>query len=99
MQLDLDDNIITEDAQAIDVIEALDRLTSDGDSFAILSQNDMTYIQTSGDLELGFILEYQNGSTAEHYGCYQDLQLDTVMSYLNDDGRWRREIRREISGL
>jgi hypothetical protein len=40
---------------------------ADGDSFAILSATDETYIQTAGDARVGFELEYQEGSIDAHF--------------------------------
>ena len=81
--------------------ELIDRsirsLTGDGDSFAILARDAQVYIQTSGDPKNGFVLEYRDGSEAEHYTCVNsELTADEVINamqrYLNNDSRWKTDI-------
>ena len=42
-----------------------------------------------------FGLEYQEGSTEAHYGCYEDLDEATIIReftlYLHGDERWRTD--------
>lgn len=75
-------------------------LTGEGDSFVILSRNDMTYMQTSGDPKNGFILEYQEESVDQHYSCTDgDLSASQVVQafqwYLSGDGRWKTDLKWE----
>ena len=71
-------------------------LTGEGDSFAILAQAAEVYLQTSGGPSYGFVLEYRDGSSDEHYSCSNfELTADEVIaafqSYLAGDGRWKTE--------
>ena len=73
---------------------ALASLTGEGDSFAILSRDEMTYIQTSGGKATGFVLEYQAGSPDQHFHSAEtDLDLEAVTRaferYAADDPSWR----------
>lgn len=77
--------------------EAIESLTGDGDSFAILARADQVYIQTSGDPSNGFVLEYRDGSEAEHYSCANfELTAEQIIrafqSYLADDDKWKSEL-------
>ncbi|MGI9323854.1 MAG: hypothetical protein ACR2PZ_01450 [Pseudomonadales bacterium] len=74
--------------------EAVESLDGKGDSFVILSQDEMSYIQAAGDPTSGYVIEYQDGSLDEHYCCNtasvgtEDLVL-TFQSYLAQDDRWK----------
>jgi hypothetical protein len=41
--------------------------TKKEDAFLILGPTDMTYIQTTGDQKVGFVLEYQDTDAKHHY--------------------------------
>lgn len=77
--------------------QALRGLLGD-DSFAIYekSGSGLTYMQTSGTPENGFILEYQAGSIDAHFACTNTaLTLEEVQEifvcYATGDDRWRTE--------
>ena len=79
------------------IARSIRSLTGDGDSFAILAKDAQVYIQTSGDPKSGFVLEYRDGSEAEHYTCVNsELSADEVINamqrYLADDSRWKTDI-------
>jgi hypothetical protein len=60
-----------------------DRTVSRGEAFLILGSTDTTYIQTSGDKENGFDVEYQEGGTEHHYRAARtDFTLDEVAGML-----------------
>lgn len=55
--------------------------TKNGDSFAILGQSDMAYIQVGGDKFVGFYLEYQEGSVDAHFRATDEkITLDQVVN-------------------
>ncbi len=86
------------------IMRSIYSLTGEGDSFAILSKDDMTYIQTAGGPNSGFILEYQDGSLDKHFTCTnQNLTAAQVVnafqSYTKQDGRWQQEFEWETAGL
>ncbi len=64
------------------------------DSFAILSRDELTYLQAGGGPSEGFLLEYQEGSLDQHYRSSEEsLSLSTVTSafrlYAAEDPSWR----------
>lgn len=64
--------------------------------FAILSKDRMTYIQAVGSAKDGFLLEYQEGDTDQHYRCPEILPLEQAtrafVSYAQVDDGWRTSI-------
>ena len=68
-------------------------LTGDGDSFVILEKSEMHYMQTSGDMKNGFVLEYQEGALDEHFTCTDEpvdakRVIEALQSYLAQDRKW-----------
>ena len=79
MRLEFENGTIIEEPDETAIADGLATLGSEN-LFAILSTDDMTYIQASGDQEKGFVLEYHAGSNEEHYGCIQkSLPLERVV--------------------
>lgn len=90
MELNVNGNLFAAEATEEDIHLGLVQLTGDGDSFAILGVDEMTYIQTSGWPQAGFDLEYQAGSVEEHFRCTDaNVSLDMVRqafnAYLSED--------------
>ena len=60
--------------------------------FIILSSGPQHYIQAAGDME-PFVLEYRDGSHAEHYECTQEISRSdlesALISYLSGDSTWK----------
>ncbi len=88
-------------SQIADELAAL----SGGDSFAILSRDELTYVQAAGARTEGFVLEYQMGSIDQHYrSTDSNLPLSTVTDvfqrYAAEDDSWqsRTAWRREDLG-
>ena len=77
-----------------DIVKALSMVTGKENSSVILSQSEMTYIQTDG-----VSLEYQEGSLDSHYFCPELLTFDhmvlALQSYANGNDWWKTEIRWE----
>lgn len=68
----------------------------DEDDFAVLSKNEMTYIQAalSHFEDEGFILEYQEGSIEQHYTATEkripkEAILSAFFAYLKGDASWK----------
>jgi hypothetical protein len=83
-----------DDPTASQLMEELATLAAEAGSYAILSRDALTYLQTSGSTAEGFLLEYQDGSTERHYCSKQrDLPLEAITSafqrYARDDLSWR----------
>jgi hypothetical protein len=52
-----------------------------GDAFAIFEMDDQFYMQSSGTVDTGFILEYREGSEDKHFGVYNpSLTADEVIT-------------------
>jgi len=77
-----------------DIVKALSMVTGKNNSSVILSQSEMTYIQTDS-----VTLEYQEGSLDFHYFCPDPLTFDHIVlalrSYANDNDWWKTAIRWE----
>ena len=58
-------------------IHALD--TEGDDAFLILIATDMTYLQTAGDPNVGFDLEYQEGSLQNHFRAVNPPTVDDLV--------------------
>ena len=50
--------------------------------FAILSNDKLTYIQASGSAKDGFLLEYQEGNTDQHYYSTARLRAKIAVSVI-----------------
>ena len=61
-------------------VYALD--TAKDEAFLILGPTDMTYIQTSGDQNVGFDLEYQETDARHHYRAKRHLTADEIVKAL-----------------
>jgi hypothetical protein len=62
------------------VVFALD--TKRSDAFLILGPTDTTYIQISGDQNVGFHLEYQESDAKHHYRAKRGLTADEIVKAL-----------------
>jgi len=83
---DLDHEVIRSSLAGVDV----DR---DGEGFAILSHDKITYVQVSGDPTRGFDAEYQEGDISKHYRAENEsFSLDDAANimteYLEGDVEW-----------
>jgi len=56
--------------------------TKKSDAFLILGPTEMTYIQATGDQNVGFKLEYQETDTKHHYRAKRDLAADEIVKAL-----------------
>lgn len=85
--------IVNPDERKID--EVVMGLTSD-DAFAVLSRDDMNYMQVAGSKSEGFTLEYQSGGTDKHFvaanGPYSAEQVSKALRlYAASDPRWQTD--------
>jgi hypothetical protein len=104
MRLEVNGKLLSKNLDDQAIVQALQNLTGEGDSFAILSKTEMTYIQTTGSPAEGFVLEYQDGSLDLHFRCSEEhLDLEKVIRaftlYLRGDERWRTEFSWEQENL
>ena len=96
MYLEINGNAVNEPVSDELIEKTVYSLTGEGDSFMILSVDEMTYMQASGDPRGGFVLEYQDGSLEQHYYCADpDISAgkvtDAFRSYLAQDDKWRKK--------
>jgi hypothetical protein len=54
----------------------------EGDAFLILGPTEMTYVQTSGDHNVGFDLEYQETDPKHHYRAKRAFTADEIVKVL-----------------
>jgi len=60
-------------------------LQRDGEGFAIYSRDQMSYVQVGGDQHSGFEMEYQEGSTDQHFRAQRtDFSLDEVLRAMSE---------------
>ena len=101
MRLELEDGTVFERPSERDIEQAIDTLGRHGNSFAILMQDAMTYIQTAGSRDTGYRLEYQAEDTDHHYGVVEPVSHEEVVAVFNryakgdmswkEDYSWTRE--------
>ncbi len=82
----------------IDSLNSLDMAT--GNAFVILAVNDMTYMQVSGDKNIGFDLEYQEGNIKNHFRAKQvGIPVSEIeqafIAYLNENPTWKSQFEFE----
>jgi hypothetical protein len=97
MKLDLNGTELTQPRDEALIIRSLQSLNSDDDSFLILSKDEMSYIQTCKTSDGRYVLEYQEGSLAEHYECtdgmlnFQKVSM-AFTSYLKGSDEWKTSL-------
>lgn len=110
MRLILGNGEVFDEPTAGEIDERLRSLNwMDDDSFAILEQSDLTYLQTAreGDPDAAvpaYVLEYQEGSLAAHYRAIDEaIPLERVIAvfqkYALADESWRNEFDWEKMNL
>jgi hypothetical protein len=88
LRLELENDTALDDPTPEAIAQAIGTLGQKGNSFAILSaEDDLTYIQTTGNPTAGFVLEYQErtGAQTKHYqGLNCSLPLPEVVAAFQD---------------
>jgi hypothetical protein len=78
-----------------DIVSSLAALnTKSRDAFVILESDEMTYMQVSGDRNVGFVLEYQEGTVEKHYQSQRkDIPFEkiaqTLYAYRDGQHHWK----------
>ena len=95
MKLEFENGATFQDPSDGEIAAALSQLQS----YAILSHDELTYVQAAGTSEDGFVLEYQEGDTEEHFACPDRLLLNQIttafIAYAKGDASWRSAFRWE----
>lgn len=85
-----------------DILNALQTLdTTSGDAFVILESDEMTYMQAGGDRNVGFDLEYQEGTVEAHYRARRtDISIDEIAqafrAYRDGQPDWKQRFDFEL---
>jgi hypothetical protein len=101
MKLELESGDVYDDVDEGDIVEAIN-----GDGFAILGEDPMTYLQCAPHPETPgeFVVEYQEGSEKRHFHAVDTpVTLDRVVAafgkYLRKDASWKRDFKWEKDEL
>ena len=106
MRLSMENGTELKDPSPAEIDQALRTLNrSEDNSFAILEQADLTYLQVAQEDDPDqdaprLVLEYQDGSMDRHYQAVADsLSLMTVIeifqAYAGGDEKWRSRVQWE----
>lgn len=91
MKLEISGSIVSDDADAASIDRGLRGMSGPGDT-AILSSDEMAYIQAAGCADQGFALEYQEGSLDRHFAAQGPVKLEAVvaafLSYARGEDAW-----------
>lgn len=73
--------------------DAIQAFKGGSNSFAILTKSELTYMQCIGGKSIGYSLEYQEGSTDDHYECIDELTeedvIEALQAYRTSDASWK----------
>ena len=97
MKLNLGGSRVIENPSDDEIASALASVDRGDSDFVILDQTDLTYIQACSDGELGLLLEYQDGSSVEHFqSTDRAIPLDRAtrafQKYAKGDISWQGEL-------
>lgn len=94
---------INEQATEESILNLVSLLKKKDDPFLILEKDEMTYMQTLWTPK-GYILEYQDGTTSEHYWLSEPTTKENAIwalqSYLNNQPYWKNKfsfVKKEIT--
>ena len=79
MRITDDQGTLIVDPSPSQIRDLIMALTREGESFAILDADAQNFIQISGTVAEGFVLEYREGADDRHFGVYEPrLSADEV---------------------
>lgn len=88
--------VVARDPTPEQVREAVQHLPGGKDSFVILDAggDGLTYVQAAGSPQEGFHLEYQEGSSEQHFECTQnplpaEPVISVLLAFLSGEQGWR----------
>lgn len=92
------------DPSELEIRDGIEKINGKENNFAILSIDEMTYIQTVGSPSAGFRLEYQNGSLDDRWktsgrAVSQSEAIAAFLSYRNQDEHWKQKLHWEKGDL
>ncbi|MGP1667657.1 MAG: hypothetical protein ACTS5I_17510 [Rhodanobacter sp.] len=79
------------------IAEVLSSLDGKSNSYAILAHSDQVYVQTSGSIAGGFVLEHRNGDEGSHFQASNgslplDVIQDVFRKYADGDPAWKDSV-------
>ena len=108
MKLEIENESPVQDPTVEDIEAGIQKVDGKQNGFAILSLDDMTYLQVAGGTSAGFLMEYQNGSLDEHYKTSEDVSAEKVIEAFkvfsqgetswHDQFKWDKEELKQGSG-
>lgn len=94
MKLELENGQTIQDPNTLEIEDHLRTLDGESNGYAILSQSELSYMQAAGGCETGLTVEYQDGSTDQHYssaagGASLHDVVEAFRAYAVSDDRWK----------
>ena len=81
MTLESERGPVMENPSPQQIRKEIDALDGTGSGFLILARDKLTYMQVAR-VKAGFIVEYQEGSTDEHFRAFRELDTNDVAGLL-----------------
>lgn len=103
MKLEINEQIVAEDADVDDIKDALHDLNAEDEAFIILWESEGVFLQATGVPQTGYVMGYHNTQTGEELTSKnQELKPMAVMraltSYVRGNADWRNTIGWEPTG-
>lgn len=97
MILESSDGSRTPAPSLLSVQKAIDGLENMDDGYVVIGPDEMTYVQCLGNSKQGYILEYQEGDTDQHFQAINNDWLpgslaDRLWRYADGDPTWKEGI-------
>ena len=104
MKLELENGKTIDHPNSLEIEDLLRTLDGESNGFAILSESDLVYVQAAGGRETGLAVEYQDGTTDQHYtsavgGASLHEVVEAFRTYAVGDGRWKMMFKWEKLGF
>ena len=104
MKLVLEDGKTSQVSYRDEIIRALATVGVSDNNYAILSQDKEIYIQTTGTVSKGFLIEYREGSEEEHYyserkDISHEEMVNLILAYYDKRSDWKDAIKWETNNV
>lgn len=93
LRISMEDGTVIDNPTPGQIANTLSSLNKDENSFAILEQTELTYIQTGRQPNDEYVIEYQESSIREHFQTFvTDLQrvIDVFQLYAAGNDSWKQ---------
>ena len=103
MKLEINGKVITENADADDIKDAIHDLNPDTEALIVLSEGEGVFLQAAGIPAEGYVMEYQNAETSEelrskNQALKQQVVMRTLTAYVRGNWEWRNTIGWQPTG-